>query len=185
MEAEGLPDGRVRLVILPHPRVRPPAYEEFDRLIGFLSEAREGLCRRRDKFALRVGTTYEDACSLSDELLLNRYDLLGTPRPYDPSTGQFVGGVRGVRKTGTAWDEMPKIDATLLPDGRLTLTLGRGQLAIFANCAEVTLQKLAPTRSDIDENELHSRTGMWSWEVEALRDELQRLDRETRAKGSK
>ena len=34
------------------------------------------------------------------------------------------------------------------------------------------------------ENELHSRTGMWSWEFEALRDELRRLARKTRARSS-
>jgi hypothetical protein len=133
MEAEGLPNGGARLIIMPHPRVRPPAYEEFDHLISFLSEAREGLWRRRDEFPMRVGATYEELCSLSDELQLIRYDLLGTSRPYDPSTGRFDGGIREIRMTGTAWDEMPKIEATLLLDGRLTLTLRRKELAIFAN----------------------------------------------------
>jgi hypothetical protein len=171
MEAEGLPDGRARLVITPHPRVRPPAYVEFDHLIGFLSEAKEGLWRKRDESPTRVGITFEEAQSLMDGILLVRYDVLGVPRHQNPHTGEFHGTTE-VRETGTAWDELPKIGAGLLPDGRLTLTLGRGELAIFANCVDVAIESLGA-------DEFWIRRSMTPEEAEAFRDELRRLDRET------
>jgi hypothetical protein len=184
MKAEVLSHGGVRLVIMPHPRVRPPAYEEFQHLIGFLSEAREGWWRRRDEFAMRVGAAYEEVCSLSDELLLIRYDLLGTPRPYDPSSGRFSGGIRDIRKTSTEWDEMPKIGPTLLSDGRLSLTLRRGELGIFANCVDVTLDTLRAKVSRGGREEFWIRRSMTPEEAEGFRDELRHPGRKTRIQSS-
>jgi hypothetical protein len=176
MEAEGMPDGRARLVITPHLRVRPPAYVEFDYLIGFLSEAKEGLWRKKDEFPARVGITFEEAQSLMDEILLVRYDVLKVSRHQNPHTGEFHGTTE-VRETGTTWDGKQKIEASLLPDGRLTLALGRGELSIFANCVDVAVDTLS-------KEEFFIRRSMTPEEAEAFRDELRRLDRETRVKSS-
>jgi len=184
MEAELLPGGDVRVIISPLFEVVPPAYQEFDHLIGFISEAREGLWRQRDAFPTRIGTTYEELRSLNDELLLIRYDLLGTPRPYDLSTDRFDGGTKEASESGTAWDQMPKIEATLLSDGRLTLTLRRGELAIFANCIDVALDTLKAKVSRVGREEFWIRRGMRPEEAEKFRDELRLLDLETRVRPS-
>jgi len=43
-------------------------------------------------------------------------------------------------KTDTAWDEKPKIDAELLPDGRVAYVLVRGELSIFAGAIDEMLE---------------------------------------------
>ena len=167
-------DGRVRVVM---PR------KTFYRLTGFLGEALEVLWRKRNEFPSRVGLTYQEARSLSDERLIIRYGLLGDERPFDRRTGRPYGPTKP-RKTGTAWDALPKMKAEILPGERLSLVLARGELAIFANCVDVALEELAPTRSVGGENEFHSRIGISTREAEAFRDELRRLDRETRVQRS-
>jgi hypothetical protein len=57
----------------------------------------------------------------------------------------------------------------------LTLTLGRGELAIFANCVDVAIESLGV-------DEFRIRRSMTPEEAEAFRDELRRLDRETQVK---
>jgi hypothetical protein len=50
--------------------------------------------------------------------------------------------------TDTAWDEMPKIDAELLPDGRIAYVLARGELSMFAGAIDEMLENLAPRRNE-------------------------------------
>ncbi len=180
-----LEDGRIRL-ILPRKdefRVSMLHRSVFFNLSGFLGEALDRLGRKKHEFPARVGISYEQAASISDELFLIRYDVLGQARHQNPHTGEFHGTTE-VRRTGTAWDEMPKIEAELLPDGRLSLTLGRDELIIFANCVEVALEELAPRKSRVTYSEWITRTSMEPEEAEAFRDELRRLDRKVRVKGS-
>ena len=174
MEAEGLPDGRARLVITPLFEFVPPAYDEFDRFIGFLAEATEQLWHAKDEFSARMGITLEETYSLREELSLIRHYVLGVRRHQNPHTGEFHGTTE-VRRTSTEWDVLPKIGAGLLPDGRLTLTLGRRELAIFANCVDVAIESLGV-------DEFWIRRSMTPEEAEAFRDELRRLDWETQVK---
>lgn len=180
MEAEGLTDGRIQLIVAPLLGFSRPVYEEFDRFIGLLSNSKELLWRKRDEFPIRVGITFEEAQSLSDELLLVRYDVLGETRPIDPPTGRYDGGPREIRSTGTAWDELPKVEAELLSDGCFALTLGRGELAIFANCVDVAIEELKAKSSRVGRSEFITRTSIEPEDAEAFRDELRRLDREVR-----
>lgn len=95
MEAKPLADGRVRRVTTPDYGFKPPLYEMFERLIVLLSNATERLWRRRNEFPARMGIRFEEAQSLSNELLFIRYEVLGRSRPFDPSTGRYEGGADG------------------------------------------------------------------------------------------
>lgn len=183
MEARRLRDGRVMLIITPLYEFIPPAYDEFDRFIGFLAEATEMLWHAKDEFSVRMGIALEETYSLQDELSLIRYDVLGVPRHQNPHTGEFHGTTE-VKRTSTAWDDMPKIEAELLPDGRLTLTLGRGELDIFANSIDVAIEGLGAKESKSGREEFRIRTSMTPEEAEAFRDELRRLDREVQGGGA-
>jgi hypothetical protein len=85
-----LPDGRVRIVITPDYEFKPPLYEIFERLIALLSNATERVWHRRNEFPARMGIRFEEAQSLSDELLLIRYDVLGRSRPIGRSIAATV-----------------------------------------------------------------------------------------------
>jgi hypothetical protein len=76
------------------------------------------------------------------------------------------------------------MEVEVLADGRVALTLARGELAIFANAVEAALDELAPTRSGWGASEFQSRQGLRVGEAEDLISELRRLDRETRGKSS-
>ena len=73
----------------------------------------------------------------------------------------------------------------MLPEGGgMALTLGRGELVIFANCMDVTLEELGAKTSRSGAAEFWIRRTMTPEEAEAFRDELRRLDWETRVEGS-
>jgi hypothetical protein len=73
----------------------------------------------------------------------------------------------------------------MLPEGGgMALTLGRGELAIFANCVDVAMEALGAKTSRSGAAEFWIRRTMTVEEAEAFRDELRRLDRETRVRGS-
>ena len=192
MRAERLPDGRVRLV-LPH-SAKPWITSEFSRLAGCLAEARNLLGHKGDEypghnraaFEERVGITFEEAGVLSAELTIIEHDLLGVQRgPRNPRTGQREGRPPEPRRTGTEWDRLPKIEAEMLPEGGgMTLTLGRGELAVFANSVDVALEELGAKTSRSGAAEFWIRRTMAPEEAEAFRDDLRRLDRETRVKSS-
>src|SRR5215210_1681390 len=116
MDAEQLPDGRVRFLVSEH---------GFLFLHSWLGEAKGELWNKKEEFPKRVGTTFEEAESLGDEFFLIRFGPLGYPR-RDPHTKRLR-GPDGVRRTGTAWDELPKMEAQVLPDGRLELKLARAE----------------------------------------------------------
>lgn len=192
MEAELLPDGRVRLV-LPH-STKPSITCEFSHLSGCLAEARGLLGHKGDEypghnraaFQERVGITLEEAGAISAELMIIRYDLLrvgGGPR--NPRTGQREGRPPEPKSTGTQWDRLLRIEAEMLPEGGgMALTLGRGELAVFANSVDVALEELGAKTSRSGASEFWIRRTMTPEEAEAFRDELRRLDRQTRVKGS-
>jgi hypothetical protein len=192
MEANPAPDGQVRLV-LPH-SARPSITSEFSRLAGCLAEARSLLRNEGDKypghnrasFRGRVGITYEEAGALSAELLNIRYDLLGVGGgPRNPRTGEREGRPPEPKKTGTEWDQLPKIEAEMLPEGGgMALTLGRGELAVFANSVDVAMEEMGAKTSRSGAAEFWIRRTMTPEEAEAFRDELRCLDRETRVRRS-
>jgi hypothetical protein len=174
MDAEYLPDGRTKLCV---------SGAEVGRLPSLPGEAMEWLGRKKDEFPKRFGITYEEVRSLTDEPVITRNRILDIPPLVVPQTGEFIGRTE-IRRAGTAWDSLPRIEGKKLPDDRFVLILARGELAILANCIDVVLQEMAYMSPEGLENELHSRTGMWPWEFEALRDELRRMDRKTRAQSS-
>lgn len=134
---------------------------------------------RKGEFSKRIGITYEEVQSLDDELVIIRDRVLDIPPFVVPQTGEFVGRTE-ISKVGTDWDQLPKAEAELRHDGRVELILARGELAILANCVEVILQETAYMGPEGRDSELHSRIGMRVPEIEALRHELRRLDREAR-----
>lgn len=174
MEAGRLPDGRARFLV---------SRAGFSQFIALLAEAKGELWNKEEEFPARIGVTVEEFGSLQDELRLVRYGPLGYPRPRDSRTGGPWGPTEPYA-TGTAWDELPKIKAEVLPDGRVALTLARGELAIFANAVEAALDELAPTRWGWGAREFRSRQGLTVEEAEELVRELRRLDRQTRGSGT-
>jgi hypothetical protein len=192
MEAKTLPDGRVRLV-LPH-STKPSITSEFSRLHGCLCEALYALRHEGDEyprhsrtaFEERVGIPYEEARAISAELKIIEHDLLGVPRgALNPRTDRREGRPPEPKKTGTEWDRLPRIEAEMLPDGGgMALALGRGELAVFANCVDVAMEELGAKTSRVGAAEFWIRRTMTPEEAEAFRDELRRLDRGTRVQGS-
>ena len=186
------PDGRVRLVL---PRsTQPSITSEFSHLAGCLAEARNLLSHKGDEypghnraaFKGRVGITFDEARALSAELRIIEHDLLGVPRGVlNPRIGRHEGRPPEPKKTGTEWDRLPRIEAEMLPEGGgMALTLGRGELAVFANCVDVAMEELGAKTSRSGAAEFWIRRTMTPEEAEALRDELRRLDRETRVQRS-
>lgn len=149
--------------------------EEFYDLTRFLGEALEVLAK--EEFPGRIGITYEEAESLSDERLLIRYELLGEKRPTDSRAGELHVPTEP-RRSGTPWDESPKMKAALLPDGRVALDLARNEIPVFASCIEAVLRELAPDGSPSGENELHSRTGLSVEEAKRLMRDLSLIEAE-------
>jgi hypothetical protein len=165
MEANLAPDGRVLFMV---------SGDGFFLLHTFVGEALSRLQWKKGEFPTRVGIAFEEASSLDDEFFLNREELLDYPRR----------GPEKVRTTGTVWDRLPKMEAEVLPDGRLALTLARGELGIFANCVEASIEEMVPTGAVVERADFESIKGIEVEEAEELRDELLRLDRETRVERS-
>lgn len=188
-----MPDGRAELVVSRVDDFRSRtgyALSEFRIISGFLAEALDALGHEgeeypghnRAAFPARVGLTFEEAQSIRDELFLIRYNVLGEPRLVSPSARRLQ-ELTKPRRTGTPWDFLPKIEAETLPGGELALTLGRGELAVFANSVDVAMEERWSKRSRAGRSDFMVRTSMEPEEAEAFRDELRRLDRETRAEG--
>jgi hypothetical protein len=183
LKAAKLPDGRVRLVLA---RREEFTLSDLYRIHNFLGEALHALRhgsgnspgRDRDDFQARVGITVREARSLDEELFLIRYEVLGVPRPAQ-GTNRRLWSLVVPGRTGTTWEQMPKIEAELMPDA-LALVLGREELSIFARCVDVALETMGAKRSDSGRIEFGIRTGMEPEEAEALRDELLQLNQEAR-----
>ena len=171
MEAELLFDGRTRFVV---------ALPELSAISMVLIDTMEALHKNEIRFRGRAGVSAAEVGSILDEISLIRYALIEHKRPVDPRTGQPLGPT-DVRTTGTAWDRLPKMDAELLADGQLALTLARDELALFANAFEVALASVAPNRSRWEEGEFRSLVGFSTEEAEKTIAQLRRMDQKMRS----
>jgi hypothetical protein len=181
MEALLLPEGRTQLLL----SRRYADLIDLSLLNALYRGARKGR-NRAARFRDLVGITCAEGMSLDDELSIIGKDLFGFPANMSERDRELYEEVmpKSPARTGTTWDEMPRIEAKLMPDGRIRYTLARGELSIFAGAIDMMLENLAPDRSR------GSRTEVWFCvggaeieEVEALRDELRRLDCEVRGGG--
>jgi hypothetical protein len=181
MEAQLLPNGRTKL-LLSRPEIDLIGSSLLNALYRGERKGRDRLARFREL----VGITYVEGKSLDDELWIIHTELFGPPQFQSERDRKLYEQHKpeSPERTGTAWDGMPKIDAELLPDGRVSYTLARGELSIFAGAIDMMLENLAPRRNESDRAEVRLVMGVEIEELEALRDELRRLDRETRVKGS-
>ncbi len=169
-----MPNGRVELV-LPMPNLLFIQWA--------LWTAITALDRHEGWFRELTGLSLAEAQSLDDETTGARYALDGRPRRLDPKTGGFE-PILKPRRTGTAWDDLPRIEAEKLPDGRVAITLPQEKLAVLPELLEASLVYVAPRRTEDEESAFRLRFAASTEEAEALRDELRRLDRETRVRGS-
>jgi hypothetical protein len=167
------PDGRVRLV-LPRPSLNfvnlalwktAAALEQDERWFGELS-----------------GLTFDQSQALNDDMMAVRYALRGSPRTIDPRTGELRPPLEP-RKTGTYWDELPKMEAENLPEGRVAVTLPREKLAVLPRLLEASLVYVAPNRSKDEEERFQGSLGASTEEAQDLADELRRLDWKVRSEG--
>ena len=133
-----------------------------------------------------MGVWAEEAMSLDDELSIIGDKLFGLFENMSEEDRERYEQVmpKEPRKTGTAWDDMPKIEAELLPDGRISYTLARGELSIFAGAIDMMLENLTPRRNEPGRAEVGLLMGAEIEVLEALRDELRWLGQEMRVKGS-
>jgi hypothetical protein len=127
------------------------------------------------------GLSLVQALSLDDETTAVRYKIDGRPRRFDPKTGGFEPPSEP-RKTDTAWDELPKMEAENLPGRLVALTLPREKLAVFPGLLEASLVYVAPNRSESEENAFRLRFVASTEEAEALADELRRLHCKTQGR---
>lgn len=178
VEAELLSDGRIRLFLSPRKRmiVALSLGESLVKPERLEKDAAE-------QFRTRVGISMVEAWSLDDEMSIIHRRLLGLPENMSEEDRERYERVmpKEPRRTGTVWDDLPKMEAELLPDGRMSYTLARGELAIFANAISEMLRKLASDKSRSSRTEVWFRVGgIEIEEAEELRDELRRLDQELR-----
>jgi hypothetical protein len=177
MEAQLLPDGRTKLLL---------SRREID-LIGssLLNALYRGARKGRDslaRFRELVGITYVEGQSLDDELWIIHTELFGPPQFQSERDRKLYEQHKPVspERTGTAWDDMPKIEAEPLPDSRASYTMARGGLSIFAGAIDMMLENLAWRRDGPGRAEVSIVMGVEIEDLEALRDELRALDRDTR-----
>jgi hypothetical protein len=190
MEASLVPDGRIRLV-LPLPNLNfvnlalwktAAALEQDERWFGELS----GLTFDQDErwFGELSGLTFDQSQALNDDMMAVRYALRGSPRTIDPRTGELRPPLEP-RKTGTYWDELPKMEAENLPDGRVAVTLPQEKLAVFSRLLEASLVYVAPNRSKDEEERFQGNLGASTEEAQELADELRRLNWKMQIEGAK
>lgn len=94
-----------------------------------------------------MGVSAEEAMSLDDKLSILDEELFGLPEGMSEEDRERYEQVmpEEPRKTGTARDRMPEIEAGPLPDGRGTYLLTRSVLSIFAGTIDMMLENLAPS----------------------------------------
>lgn len=127
-----------------------------------------------------MGISLDEAESLREELSLINEKLFGLPENISERDREMYRRTapKEPRKTGTEWDELPAIEAVLLLDGRVSYTLARGELSIFAGAMDAMLKTLAPDKSKHSRAEVSARVdGAAIEEAERLRDELLHADR--------
>jgi hypothetical protein len=123
MEAQLLPDDRIKLML--------SRREESVIDLSLLNALYRGRRQGRDRIARfrnLVGISRTEGKSLNDELSIIGKDHFGFPANMSEWDRELYEQVMPTEpsKTGTAWDEMQKIEAALLPDGRLSYVLARG-----------------------------------------------------------
>jgi hypothetical protein len=109
-----------------------------------LLEALSTLAQDDSEYHAHVSVSAEEAGSLRDEWSILRRRLFDLPKPQEYEseamrtwlTEELERLSKGPRKTGTSWDDLPKMEAELLPDGRIAYALARGELSIFAGAAK-------------------------------------------------
>lgn len=162
MEAERIPDGRMRLVL---------THREFVVLIRSFIEVNTAT-HGDEAYLAHIGLSEAQTKSLWEEFLLLRYKKFGEPRPTHPRTGQVLWEPDEPRSTGTDWDELPEMEGKLLPDGRVELILARGELRIFRNLVISMLDAL-----HWDESEMVVRVREMSvGDAEAMANQFERLE---------
>jgi hypothetical protein len=162
MEANWAPNNRIRLVL--------PLSNLL--LVNWALWTTGAALERDEKwFRELTGLSPAQVRSLDDELMAVRYSLESSPRRLDPRTDDLVPPLEP-RKSGTAWDDLLKVEAEKLPDGRIAVTLPQEKLAAFPELLEASLVYVAPYRSEIEESHFRMRFQASINEVEELRDEL-------------
>ena len=142
---------------------------EYSTLNNTLIEVLTALHGDEAAYRARIGASEEEVGALLDELSLVRYDVFGEARLRNPRDGSPWGPTEP-RKTGTAWDGLPKIEAKALDDGRITFVLARNELSVFENSLSVTLEALR-----FDDSELVSRMGRTAANLEGVMAEIGRV----------
>jgi hypothetical protein len=177
MDAERLLDGRVNLALS----------RREDAIVGHsLLEALYGNPRPGQDAALRfrdiVGVSVSETKSLKDERSIIRHKLFGLPPNMSDEDRErcLRATPEEPRQTGTTWNKLPKMEAGLLTDGRVSYVLARDELAIFANCVDAALEALRAEDSELGRSEYITRTGVKPEDAEEIRDELRRLDLQVR-----
>jgi hypothetical protein len=130
------------------------------------------------------GISFDQSQALNDDMMAVRYALEGSPRTIDPRTGEPRPPLEP-RKTGTHWDELPKMEAENLPDGRVAITLPQEKLAVFPRLLEASLVYVAPNRSKDEEERFQGNLGASTEEAQELADELRRLNWKMQVEGAK
>ena len=170
-----MPDRRIRLV-LPLPNLNfvvlalwktAAALEQDERWFGELG-----------------GLTFDQSQALNDDMMAVRYALRGSPRTIDPRTRELRPPLEP-RKTGTYWDELPRMEAENLPDGRVAVTLPQEKLAVFPRLLEASLVYVAPNRSKDEEERFQGNLGASTEKAQELADELRRLNWRMQVAGAK
>lgn len=128
MEAELLPDRRTRLV-LPRREDGIIGHSLLEALYGSPESGKDAVQHFRDV----VGVWVSEAESLKDERSIIRRSLFGLPENMSEEDRERYERImlREPRRTGTTWDELPKMEAELLSDGWIAHTLARGEIAIL------------------------------------------------------
>lgn len=166
-----MPNGRTRLVL---------SRNENAIINLSLVNALPGPVADDSEFRARVGVSPEEARSLDDELSIIGAKLFGlSPNMSEEDLKRYERVMpKKPRKTGTAWDHLPKIEAESTQDGGVSYVLARGELSIFAGAIDAMLEKLAPDKSKSSRTEVWFRVGgVEIEEAEALRNKLRRMDR--------
>lgn len=170
MEVSPTADGRVRLV-LPMSSLLFIQWALWTTVVAL--ERYEGWFRDL------TGLSLIEVRSLNDETTAIRYALEGRQRRVDPDTGEFEPPLEP-RKTDTAWDALPKIEAEELPDGRVAVILPQEKLAALPELIEASLVYVAPRGTESEESAFRLRFATSTEEAGTLRNELRRMVREMR-----
>ena len=172
MEASWAPNGKVSLVL---------PLSNFLLLNWALWTTGTALEWDEKWFRELTGLSPAQVRELNDELTIVRFALEGSPRFISAVSGEPIPPLEP-SKTGTTWDDLPKIEAENLPGRMVVVTLPLEKLAVFPELFEASLVYVAPYRSAQEESNFRMRFQASTKEFEELRDEFRFLCRELRLK---